>query len=406
MFTILVYKSRVHTDMSPSDLYQLVKAASLKNAARDISGVLLFDGDYFFQYLEGPSDAIKSLYEIIVRDKRHRHVVKLMEDHSPTRRFGVWSMHAIDVNTLQGDDLNEILAKGSSFQPANAGLPSHDRVLKMITAFASASWAENDASFEPDQWQFQLKPSQFDAVVNIKKSAPCQFAFQPILDPVSGTVASFEALIRSATGGPPSECFKGLSPEQLYLFDLESKQYAFELASQMNLGKCKISINLLPMSLVRVPNAVESLLTYITNFGFAPQQVIVEITEEESITNFEDFQMALTELRSAGISVAIDDFGAGFAGLTLLSRFQPEKLKIDRQIIEGIHHDGPKQAIVKAIIECAHSLGITIVAEGVETVEEWCWLESVGVDLFQGFLFAKPQLNGTPGINWPTLKAV
>lgn len=404
MFKIIVYKSRVKTDMSSTELYQLVKSAAQKNAARDISGVLLFDGDYFLQYLEGPADAIQSLYEIISMDNRHRNIVKLMEDHSPTRRFGVWSMYAIDVNNLQSDDLNKILTIGSSFKPANFGLPDHDRVLKMINAFASSSWVDNESSFEPEKWKFQIKPSQFSKVENINRYAPCQFAFQPILNPLTECVSSFEALIRSTSGGAPSECFKNLSPEDLYHIDLESKQYAFELASQMSLGKCNISINLLPMSLVRIPNAVNRLLTYITNFGLVPQQVIVEITEEETITNFEDFQIALKELRSAGISVAIDDFGAGFAGLTLLSRFQPEKLKIDRQIIESIHTDGPKQAIVKAIIECAHSLGITIVAEGVETVEEWCWLESVGVDLFQGFLFAKPYLNGTPEINWPKLK--
>lgn len=405
MFKILVYKSRVQAEISASELYQLVKSASQKNAANNISGVLLFDGDYFLQYLEGPDHEVESLYETIATDTRHRHVVKLMEDHSPTRRFGVWSMYAIDVNTLHGEDLNDILAKGTSFQPANLGLPSHDRVLKMITAFASSSWTDNDVTVEPDQWEFRIKPSQFSKVVNIQRAAPCQFAFQPILNPVSGMVSSFEALIRSPSGGSPAACFEGLSPQELYRFDLESKQYAFELASQMNLGRCNLSINLLPMSLVRIPHAVERLLSYITNFGFAPQQVIVEITEEESITNFEDFQAALKELRSAGISVAIDDFGAGFAGLTLLSRFQPEKLKIDRQIIEGIPHDGPKQAIVKAIIECAHSLGITIIAEGVETVEEWCWLQSIGVDLYQGFLFARPELNGTPDINWPSLKA-
>jgi blue light- and temperature-responsive anti-repressor len=406
MFTILVYKSRVQIDLSASDVYQLVKAAAVKNADRDISGVLLFDGDYFLQYLEGPDGEIRDLYNSISMDSRHRKIVKLMEDQSPTRRFGVWSMHAIDVNTLHGDDLNEILSQGASFQPVNLGLPSHDRVLKMITAFASASWTDNDSHFEPENWEFQIKPSQFNAVVNTKNSAPCQFAFQPILNPISGEVSSIEALIRSQSGGPPSDCFKGLSPEDLYLFDLESKQYAFELASQMNLGKCKLSVNLLPMSLVRIPNAVERLLSYITDVGLVPQQVIVEITEEESITNFEDFQSALKSLRSAGISVAIDDFGAGFAGLTLLSRFQPEKLKIDRQIIDGVHYDGPKQAIVKAIIECAHSLGITIIAEGVETVEEWCWLQSVGVDLFQGYLFARPKLNGTPDIQWPVLKQV
>ncbi len=87
--------------------------------------------------------------------------------------------------------------------------------------------------------------------------------------------------------------------------------------------------------------------------------------------------------------------------LSLLTRFQPDKLKIDREIVSDIHQSGPKQAIVKSIISCCTDLEITLVAEGIEKVEEWCWLESAGIRRFQGFLFARPQLNGVGDIHWP-----
>ena len=401
MFTVIVYKSRSVKQLISDELTELVEAAAQKNQENAISGVLLYDGDYFLQYLEGPDVAIKLLYQLITLDDRHRNVVKLMDDFSPTRRFGGWSMYCIDVQQMYGQDIYELLAEGATFESTNS-LPSHDRVIKLITAFASSRWNDSDLHPPVQSWQLESRPSPFLPVqLNLLPHAACQFAFQPILSPLTGLISSIEALIRSPSGGSPQSCFEGLSPEALYAFDLESKQHALALASQMQLGAVKLALNLLPMSLIRVPHAVEKLLGYIAQYDFKPQQIIVEITEQESISNFEDFQAAIKELRSAGISVSIDDFGAGFAGLTLLSKFQPEKLKVDRLIVENIHQDGPKQAIVRAMVECAHALGITIVAEGVETMEEWCWLQSAGVDLFQGFLFAKPMLNGVAPIHWP-----
>lgn len=401
MFTVLVYKSRSVKQLVGDELAALVDAAAEKNQKNAISGVLLYDGDYFLQYLEGPDIAIKLLYHLITLDDRHRNVVKLMEDFSPARRFGGWSMYCIDVQKVYGEDIYALLSEGATFNSGES-LPDHDRVVKLITAFATSRWSDGERTLHAEDWQFQPQPSPFDVVNPARiQQAACQFAFQPIVSPLTGLISSIEALIRSPSGGSPQQCFEGLSAEELYVFDLESKQHALALASQMQLGPIKLSINLLPMSLVRVPNAVEKLLSYIAQFDFKPQQIIVEITEQESIANFDDFQRAIRELRLAGISVSIDDFGAGFAGLTLLSKFQPEKLKVDRLIVENIHKDGPKQAIVRALIECAHALGITIVAEGVETVEEWCWLQSAGVDLFQGFLFAKPMLNGVAPIHWP-----
>jgi len=108
-----------------------------------------------------------------------------------------------------------------------------------------------------------------------------------------------------------------------------------------------------------VPGAVNILLEQIARNGLVPEQVVVEVTEDEFISRFDDFEKAIHQLRHAGISLAIDDFGAGFAGLSLLARLQPEKLKIDRSLIEAIHTNGPKQAIVQAIVNCCASLEIS-----------------------------------------------
>lgn len=100
------------------------------------------------------------------------------------------------------------------------------------------------------------------------------------------------------------------------------------MAHALELGDKMISINLLPMTLVNEPDAVSFLLNEIKANALVPEQIIVEFTESEVISRFDEFAEAIKSLKAAGISVAIDHFGAGFAGLLLLSRFQPDKYAV------------------------------------------------------------------------------
>ena len=150
----------------------------------------------------------------------------------------------------------------------------------------------------------------------------------------------------------------------------------------------QLSVNRLPMSLIGDYSALDRLLDQISACGLLPRQVIVEITEQEAVASPGDVRSAIERLRGAGIGVAIDAFEAGFAGLSLLAEFQPDKVKIDRHLIQNVHRDGPVRAIVRAIVHACRSMGITPVAEGGEQVEEWCWLQAVGVERFQGYLLS------------------
>lgn len=190
-------------------------------------------------------------------------------------------------------------------------------------------------------------------------------------------------------------------PQQLVLLSPMIGVTAFARFAGIGIGGHKIAVNLLPMSLVNVPGAVEFLVDQIKLHGLQPEQVVIEVTENEMISGFNQFNSAIKQLRAEGIGLAIDDFGSGYAGLSLLTRFQPDKIKIDREIVSNIHLSGPKQAIVKSIVSCCTDMEISLVAEGIEKIEEWCWLESAGIRRFQGFLFARPQLNGVGDIHWP-----
>ena len=106
----------------------------------------------------------------------------------------------------------------------------------------------------------------------------CQFALQPIVEPSEGKISSLEALIRSNDGGSPDQFFRALDPDTLYQVDLQTKAYAFALAEKLGIGSHKIAVNLLPMSLVNVPGAVEFLVGEIKKHGLQPEQVVLEIT--------------------------------------------------------------------------------------------------------------------------------
>ena len=276
-----------------------------------------------------------------------------------------------------------------------------------MRTFVEATEKENYFEIPPaDSWVFipDKKGSHTEAVV-ADNTADCSFAFQPMVDPFAQKILSTEALLRTPGGDSTATYFAGLSGKALYEADLNSKKVAFAMASSLKLGEQSISVNLLPMTLVMIPDAVDFLLREIQINGLVPEQVTVEFTESEVISRIDEFTDGIRQLKAAGISVAIDHFGAGFGGLLLLSQFQPDRIKINRALIKDVHKSGPRQAIIQAIIKCCASLEISISAVGVEKAEEWMWLESAGISHFQGNLFARAQLSGISAVAWPERKA-
>jgi len=400
MLSTLIYRSRAVEPMNAQALDDLLTPARARNAAMQVTGLLLFDGVHFVQLLEGPDAAVSRIFDAIQRDETHKNVVLLMRDHGPARRFGGDAMALLDLRALDPQQVSaRILAKMK--KPARwAG--SDDRVVKILGWYADAHGTDHIVEGEDAvNWRFETSNAPLAHEDPAAPARPYPFALQPIVDPLRREITSFEFLIRGQSGGSPEQLFASLDPADRYRVDLESKASAFALAQRLGLTDVKLSVNLLPMSLIEDSSAVDRLVDQVAACELLPQNVIVEITEQEAIERPHAFRDAIERLRRAGIGVAIDDFGAGFAGLSLLAEFQPDKLKIDRQIIQNIHLDGPRQAIVCAIARACSAMGITPVAEGVERVEEWCWLQAAGFERFQGYLFARPALNGVPAVRWP-----
>lgn len=404
MLTTIIYRSHICKDVPFHSVKQMVAAANIKNGQIDVTGILLFNGTHFFQLIEGPQASVLEIYQHICQDERHHNIVELLCDYAPARRFGKAGMELFDLREYDRDEvLQAVLDKGTS----KYQLIYNDRALQFLRTFVEATEKENYFEIPPaDAWVFipDDSGSHTDVVVS-DNTADCCFAFQPIVDPFAQKIVSTEALIRTPSGDSPAVYFEGLTGNSLYEADLNSKKVAFAMASALGLGGQSISVNLLPMTLVIIPDAVDFLLSEIQLHGLVPEQVTVEFTESEVISRIDDFTSAIRQLKAAGISVAIDHFGAGFGGLLLLTQFQPDSIKINRELIQDVHKSGPRQAIIQAIIKCCATLEISISVVGVEKAEEWMWLESAGITQFQGNLFASACMNGISQVAWPERKA-
>jgi EAL domain-containing protein (putative c-di-GMP-specific phosphodiesterase class I) len=226
------------------------------------------------------------------------------------------------------------------------------------------------------------------------------YSFQPIIDANAGRVIAYEALVRGPHGEPAPTVLRAVPPSDIYRFDEISRITAIEIAARLNLD-VQLNLNFLPLGLRESETAISSVLEAASRCGIAAERIVMEVTEGEAIDDIVNFDKAIEAYRVRGLGVAIDDFGAGYSGLNLLANFQPDSVKLDMLLVRGIDCHGPRQAIVRAIIQVCTDLGIDLIAEGVETRNEYRWLRDQGVSLFQGYLFAKPQFETLPGAYFP-----
>jgi EAL domain-containing protein (putative c-di-GMP-specific phosphodiesterase class I) len=150
-----------------------------------------------------------------------------------------------------------------------------------------------------------------------------------------------------------------------------------------------VSVNLSPRNLVDADLAAD-IRRILADTGLPAEALIVEVTESAVTSDHRRAHAMLTELRAMGVRVAIDDFGTGYSSLTRLRQLPVDEIKLDRSFVSRIEHDEDDRAIVRSVISLAHDLGLTVVAEGVETRACWDWLAAHGCDEAQGYLMGRP----------------
>jgi EAL domain-containing protein (putative c-di-GMP-specific phosphodiesterase class I) len=227
-------------------------------------------------------------------------------------------------------------------------------------------------------------------------------AFQPIVDVNARTVFAHEALVRGAGGESAAEVLARVDDQNRYAFDQQCRVTAIELAAGLDLAAdgANLSINFLPNAVYEPRACIRATLAAAMTSGFPLNRIIFEFTEVERLDAAHVLNILRT-YRAMGFQTAIDDFGAGFAGIGLLSKFQPDIVKLDMDLIRGIDTNPVKRAIVRHTLRMLDDLGVTPLCEGIETVQECEVLRDLGVTLMQGYLFARPALAALARPQWP-----
>lgn len=283
-----------------------------------------------------------------------------------------------------------------------------DLALTVMTAIEARSRGAGPAP-GPDEQPITLVPAAARAgrceecAEGIAPPMPFSMAFQPIVDVAARQVFAYEALVRGPKGEPAVTVLERVTRRNRYAFDQSCRRTAIELAAGLGLVQtgAKLSINFIPGAMYEPENCVRATLAAARRANLPGKRLVFEVTEGEQVLEPAHLARIFEVYRGHGFLPAIDDFGAGYAGLNLLARFQPEIIKLDRELIANIDASRPQQSIVRAVLTVCSDLGITPVAEGVETPAEYRTLQDLGIRLFQGYLFARPAFEAFPAPVFP-----
>jgi len=236
-------------------------------------------------------------------------------------------------------------------------------------------------------------------------SLPFSMAFQPIVDLRTNTVFAHEALVRGPAGEGAGSVLSAVDASNRYAFDQQCRVKAIELAAGLYSPDdgAGLSINFMPNAVYEPRACIRLTLAAPMRTHFPIRNIIFEFTESEQLDTAHLFNILRT-YRDMGFRTAIDDFGAGHAGLGLLADFQPDIAKLDMALIRGIDTDDARRKIVKHTVAMLHDLGVIPLCEGIETMGELQALQDLGVDLMQGYFLARPAFEGLAVPN-VTLKA-
>jgi EAL domain-containing protein (putative c-di-GMP-specific phosphodiesterase class I)/CheY-like chemotaxis protein len=209
-------------------------------------------------------------------------------------------------------------------------------------------------------------------------------AYQPIVSWSRKDIFSFEALLRPTEHFPHAGAFIGAAERLGRLHELGRvvrDRVAFDAKEDFTLFVNLHSHDLFDETLYD-PNAPLSKIA---------KRVVLEITERASVEEIKDLQERIFRLRQLGFRIAVDDLGAGYAGFTSFAQINPEIVKIDMSLIRNIDKEPTKQKLVRSLLQLCQEMKVEVVCEGIETIEERDSLVSLGADLLQGYLFAKPE---------------
>jgi diguanylate cyclase (GGDEF)-like protein/PAS domain S-box-containing protein len=361
------------------DLLLTVVAQRLGRCLRPEDTLARFGGDEFVVLLEevgDPSEAVRVAQRITEELRRPFSLDgrELYASASVGISFGTARSKSPDA-LLRDADTAMYRAKegGADFRVFDSAM--YERVVRRLDL-------ENDLRRAVEQGEFVLH-------------------YQPIFDFGSQRVWGTEALVRWAHPergllGPPE--FVPLAEETGLIIPvgswaleeacLQTKEWQDSLPRDPPLG---VIVNLSARQL-RHPECEETIRETLSRSGLSPESLSLDVTETAFIDALEDNRLALERIQALGVRISIDDFGMGYSSLSYLKRLPADALKIDKSFLKGFGEDVEDTAIVRMVIEVGHTLGLRVVAEGVETWTQAALLAETGCDMAQGYHFSKPLL--------------
>ncbi len=235
-----------------------------------------------------------------------------------------------------------------------------------------------------------------EEIARIVDNKQIKTVFQPIISLRDGSILGHEALSR-VTG----ETFIK-NPEELFsfadqcnrLWDLEllCRTMSLEAAFHKNdfIPNAKLFVNVNPNVMHDIKFKQGFTKEYLSQYGITPENIIFEITERNAVNDMSSFKSTVSHYKEQTYKIAIDDAGAGYSGLNLISDIKPHYIKLDMNLIRNINADNIKFALVKSMIELSHMANIHLIAEGIETAEEMSTLINLGVQYGQGYFIQRP----------------
>lgn len=221
--------------------------------------------------------------------------------------------------------------------------------------------------------------------------------YQPVIEARTNRIWGYECLMRGRAGdgsliGAPQLLDLAASENLKFMLDRVCRETHLENAGRQNLGaQCRFLINFLPTAIYKPEFCLQTSLAAMRRSGLQASQVIFEVVETEKVEDSKHLLNILDFYRRSGFGVALDDMGSGYAGLALLGDLQPDLVKIDREIVAKTVGSTTHYNICAALTKLGHDNGQLVLAEGVETEEEVSLMNALGVDLFQGYYFGRPQ---------------
>ena len=224
-------------------------------------------------------------------------------------------------------------------------------------------------------------------------------AFQPIVNCQNNTIFGYEALVRGLNNESAYSIISRVNDTNRYTFDQLCRIKAIALASKLGVDSM-LSINFLPNAIYKPERCIRTTLEAAKKYNFPTTNIMFEFTEVEKIEDSSHVERVVSYYQELGFKTATDDFGSGYSGLNLLADFQTDIIKLDMALIRDIDKDTKRQTIVRNCLNMFKELNVMALAEGIETVEEYHWLKNAGIDLMQGYLFAKPGFECLPDVNF------